>query len=150
MICRSIYVTIKSNQLLFNILFKLIMAPLHRSISFQISEAFNGMLNKKLMKGKHAYYIDNALEPQINQCWHQKVLLKSLSYDFQINGKLQSSYNIINRTTSLSRRFGEINYNVRFYRINFFQCEYVFSFVYKFSCGSIILLLLWDHYCGFL
>ena len=93
------------------------MAPLHRTLSFQISEAFNGMINnKKQMQTKHGYYFNGSeIDNENNLCWFPKTLTKSLSCDFQKDGKLHASYNTINRASSIFKRFGEINYNVSYF-----------------------------------
>ena len=94
------------------------MAPLHRTLSFQITEAFNGMLNnKKPMQNKHGYYFNGAeIDSENNLCWFPKTLTKSLSCDFQRDGKHHALHNTISRAFSLSKRFGEINYSVSFIR----------------------------------
>ena len=97
------------------------MAPLHRTLSFQISEAFNEMWNRKSSKYKKYGYYDNAGEIGENENvqyfgfnYNYYSLTKSISCDFQKHGKFRhhSSCSTISRTNTLPKRFGEINFHV--------------------------------------
>ena len=88
------------------------MAPLHRNLSFQISGAFNGMLNRTNSQNKFGYYFGDETDSVTNQSWFQKALMKSFSYDCPKNACQLSAYEDLKRAASLPKRFGEINYNV--------------------------------------
>ena len=73
------------------------MPPLHRSLSFQISEAFNEMWNRKSSKYKKYGYYDNGGEIGENenvQYWfnYNLTLTKSISCDFQKNVEILLSH----------------------------------------------------------
>ena len=114
------------------------MPPLHRSLSFQISEAFNEMWNRKSSKYKKYGYYDNGGEIGENenvQYWfnYNLTLTKSISCDFQKRGKFRqyhSSYNTINRTNTLPKRFGEINYHVSFHKFKVTNFKHFSLFVH--------------------
>ena len=112
------------------------MAPLHRSLSFQISEAFNEMWNRKSSKYKKYGYYDNGGEIGENENVqylfnYNYSLTKSISCDFQKRGKFRhhSSYNTINRTNTLPKRFGEINFHVSLFIFDRILISLVLKFV---------------------
>ena len=91
------------------------MPPLHRSFSFQVSEAFNEVLKKtdtKTQKYEFNYEGINNFKNLSHHGLLHKVLAKSFSCDSYSNKWNQLHNKALNRFSSLPRRLGEINYTV--------------------------------------
>ena len=92
------------------------MPPLHRSFSFQVSEAFNEVLKKTDTKTqKYEFNYEGSINNFKNLGHHgllHKVLAKSFSCDSYSNKWNQLHNKALNRFSSLPKRLGEINYTV--------------------------------------
>ena len=102
------------------------MPPLHRSFSFQVSEAFNEVLKKtdtKTQKYEFNYEGINNFKNLSHHGLLHKVLAKSFSCDSYSNKWNQLHNKALNRFSSLPKRLGEINYTVSI--LNHIQQIYV-------------------------
>ena len=92
------------------------MPPLHRSFSFQVSEAFNEVLKKTDTKTqKYEFNYEGPINNFKSLGHHgllHKVLAKSFSCDSYSNKWNQLHNKALNRFSSLPKRLGEINYTV--------------------------------------
>ena len=92
------------------------MPPLHRSFSFQVSEAFNEVLKKTDTKTqKYEFNYEGSINNFKNLSQHgllHKLLAKSFSCDSYSNKWNQLHNKALNRFSSLPKRLGEINYTV--------------------------------------
>ena len=91
------------------------MPPLHRSFSFQVTEAFNEVLKKadtKTQKYEFNYEGINNFKNLSHHGLLHKVLAKSFSCDSYSNKWNQLHNKALNRFSSLPKRLGEINYTV--------------------------------------
>ena len=92
------------------------MPPLHRSFSFQVSEAFNEVLKKTDTKTqKYEFNYEGSINNFKNLGHHgllHKVLAKSFSCDSYSSKWNQLHNKALNRFSSLPKRLGEINYTV--------------------------------------
>ena len=92
------------------------MPPLHRSFSFQVSEAFNEVLKKTDTKTqKYEFNYEGSINNFKSLNHHgllHKVLAKSFSCDSYSNKWNQLHNKALNRFSSLPKRLGEINYTV--------------------------------------
>ena len=91
------------------------MPPLHRSFSFQVSEAFNEVLKKtdtKTQKYEFNYEGINNFKNLSHHGLLHKVLAKSFSCDSYSSKWNQLHNKALNRFSSLPKRLGEINYTV--------------------------------------
>ena len=103
------------------------MPPLHRSFSFQVSEAFNEVLKKTDTKTqKYEFNYEGSINNFKSLNHHgllHKVLAKSFSCDSYSNKWNQLHNKALNRFSSLPKRLGEINYTVSI--LNHIQQIYV-------------------------